>query len=211
MSTATTRLRKRPGDHPPGLRQAGGAARPGGCGGRSPAAWSPARCATRKAPQVDLLLFITEGKPWKTGEVTVIGNPITKQQVILRQVQVSPERPLDKTALDETQRRLEDLRLFVPRSTAGDGAAAPPRRRPTATWWSRVEETNTGEINIGAGRRLGRGRVRCAWDRAAELRPLRHAREHRRAGFGTGVPRRRADGGPGDPARHHPAELPSSR
>ncbi|MEX2218464.1 MAG: BamA/TamA family outer membrane protein [Phycisphaerales bacterium] len=103
-----------------------------------------------RRPEVDLILLIEEGVPYLTGEVSVTGNERTKQQVIMRQVQVRPERPLDKTALDETQRRLEQLRLFKPGSVRvtmqPPAPSAPGHRDPLIE----VAEDNTGEINFGA-------------------------------------------------------------
>lgn len=111
------------------------------------------------APQVDLLLFITEGALTTTGEPKVIGNDLTKQQVILREVQVKPGRPLDAEALKESARRLEQLRLFEPASvrlTIQD--PTPEQQRAAEETGEAIErdvlvevrETNTGQFNIGA-------------------------------------------------------------
>jgi len=124
-----------------------------------------------QAPQVDLILFIREGTPTLTGEVTVIGNDITKQSVILRQLQVYPGRPLDVEALAESTRRIEGTRLFQPGSVRiaiqdplpqqpgqpAEPAAPPqpgvpsePRALELRDILVEVQETNTGKFEIGA-------------------------------------------------------------
>ncbi|MFG0258344.1 MAG: outer membrane protein assembly factor BamA [Phycisphaerales bacterium JB043] len=63
-------------------------------------------------PVVDLLLIISEGRRFRTGDVIIQGNTLTRQNVIRRHVQVLPGMPLDRGALEETQRRLRATRLF---------------------------------------------------------------------------------------------------
>jgi outer membrane protein insertion porin family len=63
-------------------------------------------------PVVDLLLIINEGRRFRTGDVIIQGNSLTKQNVIRRHVQVLPGMPLDRGALEETERRLRTTRLF---------------------------------------------------------------------------------------------------
>jgi outer membrane protein insertion porin family len=80
-----------------------------------------ARITTREVrdeqrPEIDLLVFIQEGIPTNTGELIVTGNDLTQNKVILRQLQLRPERPLDLTELNESRRRLEALQLFAPGS-----------------------------------------------------------------------------------------------
>ncbi len=103
-------------------------------------------------PKVDLLLIVDEGKRYRTGEIIVQGNTLTKQSVILRHVQVQPDRPLDPGALEETRRRLLNTRLF-------DAQRNPPRvtiqpERPRDPGYRdvlvEVTETNTGSVSFGA-------------------------------------------------------------
>lgn len=104
-------------------------------------------------PEVDLLILINEGPRVRTGEVIVQGNELTKQNVIRRQVQVKPERPLDKTAVRDTEKRLRALGLFdrTPQNdvkvTVQDPDALEPEKRDVLV---RVEETNTGSLQFGA-------------------------------------------------------------
>lgn len=104
------------------------------------------------SPEVDLLLLIDEGRAFTTGEVQVIGNELTRRSVILRQMEIKPGRPLDSTAVRESERRLLNLNLFD----------SDPRRRPKVTIQPEdpenpgyrdvtveVAETNTGSIELG--------------------------------------------------------------
>lgn len=100
--------------------------------------------------QVDMLLMVNEGAPYRTGTVEVQGNVLTKKDVILRQIQVRPERPLDRSALEESKRRLEDLNIFAPRSvkiTPQDPDPVNPDYRDVLV---EIDETNTGSFEFGA-------------------------------------------------------------
>lgn len=68
-------------------------------------------------PVVDLIFVIDEGPRSRVGEVIIQGNDLTRQEVIRRQVQVRPMRPLDTTAVERTERQLRRLRLFNDRPT----------------------------------------------------------------------------------------------
>jgi outer membrane protein insertion porin family len=108
----------------------------------------PVRDGTR--PEIDLYLFLEEGRRYLTGDVVVRGNEFTKQQVILREIEVKPGRPLDAAALEKSKQRLEELRLFAPGSvklTIQPPANEDPRTRDVL---AEVAETNTGRFNIGA-------------------------------------------------------------
>jgi outer membrane protein insertion porin family len=139
-----------------------------------------ARVTTREIrdefnPDIDLLVFITEGPTTVTGDLIITGNDLTQNKIILRQLQIRPERPLDLSALDESRRRLEAIRLFAPGSVrltlqpptpvaplpAGDapadpeGAQADPfdiLRQPPVLQRDvlvEIEETSTGSFNFG--------------------------------------------------------------
>ena len=104
-------------------------------------------------PEVDLLLRINPGRRYTTGEVVISGNNITKQNVIRRQVEVRPGRPLDMTGIDRTERRLEQLRLFSPlppergvKLTLQQPDPAEPEFRDVLI---EVTETDTAEFAIG--------------------------------------------------------------
>ncbi|MFK7885197.1 MAG: outer membrane protein assembly factor [Phycisphaerales bacterium] len=65
-----------------------------------------------ESPVVDLIFLITEGPRSRVGEVIVQGNELTRQEIVRRQVQVRPMRPLDTTAIQRSERQLNRLRLF---------------------------------------------------------------------------------------------------
>lgn len=73
-------------------------------------------------PVVDLIFIIDEGPRSRVGEVIIQGNELTRQEIVRRQVQVRPMRPLDTTAVQRTQRQINRLRLFNDRP--------PPRITP---------------------------------------------------------------------------------
>ncbi len=106
-------------------------------------------------PMVDLLLQVTQGAAYMTGEVVIAGNSITRHDVVRREVDaagVRPDRPLDRTAVDEAQRRLRNTRLFElqhtpPKITLQPPDPDEPEYRDVLV---EVAETNTGEFNLGA-------------------------------------------------------------
>lgn len=100
--------------------------------------------------QVDLLLQIREGKPYRTGLVEVQGNDLTRKEVILRHMQVKPERPLDSSAIKDSKQRLEEINLFAPakvKITPQQPREDEPDVRDVLV---EVEETNTGSFEFGA-------------------------------------------------------------
>ncbi len=64
-------------------------------------------------PIVDMVVQIEEGKPYTVGKVTVTGNDITKNHVVLRETRgLTPGRPFDREGIDLTERRLRESALF---------------------------------------------------------------------------------------------------
>lgn len=99
-------------------------------------------------PRVDLLMTIAEGQRFRTGEVIVQGNALTRQDVIRRRVQVKPDRPLDRTAVNETQQRLRNTRLFNQQGVnvvVQDEDPEQPGHRDVLV---EVDETDTGQITF---------------------------------------------------------------
>lgn len=112
---------------------------------------NPQEVRDEKQPLVDLLLFLQEGKQYKTGQIIITGNDLTKQEVILRQLQVKPERPLDDSALRDSQKRIAGLRLFEPTSVRLSVQPEDEENNPGyRDVLVEVAETNTGEFNFGA-------------------------------------------------------------
>ena len=107
------------------------------------------------SPQVDLLLIVREGTPSKTGLVVIKGNDLTQQKVIRRHVRVYPDRPLDTTAIRDTEELLALTNLFAgprerrtaPRATIQAADPANPGYRDVLI---EVEEKNTGSLGFGA-------------------------------------------------------------
>ncbi len=100
-------------------------------------------------PLVDLVLRVSEGEFARTGEVRVQGNSLTKREIILRQAQVRPNRPLSPVDIAETQRKVQQTRLFGETSvTIQDPDPQEPEYRDVLI---QVEETNTGNIGFGVG------------------------------------------------------------
>tara|TARA_R110000737_G_scaffold251825_3_gene261334 strand:+ start:33994 stop:36690 length:2697 start_codon:yes stop_codon:yes gene_type:complete len=69
-------------------------------------------------PLVDLVVAIGEGGRSRVGEVIIQGNDLTRQEVIRRQIELKPTRPLDTIAMERSKNRLRLLRLFNDRSGA---------------------------------------------------------------------------------------------
>ncbi|MFZ4574354.1 MAG: outer membrane protein assembly factor BamA [Phycisphaerales bacterium] len=101
-------------------------------------------------PLVDVLLVVSEGRRWRTGEVKVSGNVETRDAVVRRQITLRPDRPLDKTEVAETERRLRTTRLFAPdpapKVTIQPEDPENPGYRDVLV---QVEETNTGNFSFG--------------------------------------------------------------
>lgn len=103
-------------------------------------------------PVVDLRLIIEQGERFRTGEVIIGNNDLTRHEVIRRQVLVRPDRPLDITAVAESERRLRQLNLFDPqpdgvRITVQEEDPAEPGYRDVLV---QVTDTNTGALSLGA-------------------------------------------------------------
>jgi outer membrane protein insertion porin family len=108
------------------------------------------------SPQVDMILRIFPGEVYRTGLVTVVGNEVTQQRVILRESLVRPDRPLDRSALDETEQALTATNLFRRDQRTGQSSVRTNILNPLTDQPGyrdvliEVEETNTGNFNIGA-------------------------------------------------------------
>jgi outer membrane protein insertion porin family len=130
-------------------------------------------------PVVDLIFIIDEGPRSRVGEVVIQGNDLTRQEVVRRQIELRPMRPLDTTAITRTERQLRRLRLFNERPGGiritpldpgvefysevwNENRAAPANAEIGAPAdltlanpeqyrdvLVEVEETNTGEFNFG--------------------------------------------------------------
>ena len=100
-------------------------------------------------PVVDLVIVVSEGLAYLTGEVIIQGNEITRQNVVRRQIEVLPERPLDSIALRRSEALLRRTRLFNPRGVKLTLQPPDPRDPEYRDILAEVEETNTGNIAFG--------------------------------------------------------------
>lgn len=104
-------------------------------------------------PVMDLLLSIDTGPKYATGFVEIGGNNITREKVIRRHIEIAPERPLDRNAIERSERRLRQLRLFSPlppdrgvKTTIQPEDPANPGYRDVLV---EITETDTGEFALG--------------------------------------------------------------
>ncbi len=100
-------------------------------------------------PVVDVLLVIDEGERFRVGEVIVRGNTITRDDVVRRNVTIQPDRPMDRTEAEETERRLRNSRLFAPGSAKVTIQPEDPEHPGYRDVLVEVDETNTGEFAVG--------------------------------------------------------------
>ena len=112
---------------------------------------------SNEKPVADLRIVIDEGERFRTGEVIVRGNSITRADVIRREVRVTPGEPLDRVGTEDTQERLARSTLFA-RASPDDPNAAPrveilpedPAMPGYRDVLVEVTETNTSSFNFGA-------------------------------------------------------------
>lgn len=115
---------------------------------------SEERRSTEK-PEVDLWVYVREGDRFKTGAVVIQGNTLTQGKVVRREVTVKPDRWLDGVEAKDTERRLNNSRLFEtnpqngppPKVTIQPEDPENPGYRDVLV---EVAETDTGSLNFGA-------------------------------------------------------------
>ena len=99
-------------------------------------------------PKVDLVVNLTPGASSRVGKVTLRGNALTQDKVILRQVRgMTPGRPYDREGVDETRRRLNESPLFSEAKVTVLGESDDRVRDVLIE----VTEQSTGSLNFGAG------------------------------------------------------------
>jgi len=100
-------------------------------------------------PEVDLLLLILEADRYLTGEVIVVGNTETMQKVVDREVDARPSRPLDGSALRQSEENVNRTRLFEPGSVRFTPQQPDPRDPRYRDVLVEVRETNTASLSVG--------------------------------------------------------------
>jgi len=101
--------------------------------------------------QVDLLMTFRPGRPQRTGRIRITGNELTRHEVIREHLDIRPDRPLDSTAIAESEQRLRrsglfDLQRDPPRVIIQPEDPDRPGYRDVLV---EVQETSTGQFNIG--------------------------------------------------------------
>jgi len=101
-----------------------------------------------REPTVNVKVTIDEGIAYLVGKVTVHGNQLTKQKVILRQVRgIHPNRPYDRTGKTTTEQRLAPSSLFKEARVTVLGEKDDEVRDALIE----VKEASTGSVSFGAG------------------------------------------------------------
>lgn len=100
-------------------------------------------------PRVDLEITILEGERFKTGMVYIQGNDLTQQKVIRREIAIKPDRWLDGTAAEDSEKRLREMRLFKPEEVKITIQPEDPKNPGSRDVLVNVEETDTGSLGFG--------------------------------------------------------------
>lgn len=105
-----------------------------------------------REPIVNLNIGISQGQPYRTGLVHVVGNSITRHEEIRKYVQNRPDHPLDENAVEETRGILTASGLFnqqqfPPRTAILRPDPSMPTHRDILV---EVTEHNTGSFGFGA-------------------------------------------------------------
>lgn len=111
------------------------------------------------SPVVDLLLLVREGERFKVGIVSVKGNNVTQDKVVLREIaDLRPDRPADMRfervqgrEVAEAQKRIEETNLFERGSVRLTLQPEDPSNPGYRDMLVEVRETNTGSFSFGVG------------------------------------------------------------
>jgi outer membrane protein insertion porin family len=99
-------------------------------------------------PKVDLVVRVSEGLPHTVGQVTVRGNQLTQDKVILRQTRgMLPDRRYDRQGMQKTEQRLKESSLFSDAKITLLGNPDDEVRDALIE----VKEQSTGSLSFGAG------------------------------------------------------------
>ncbi len=99
------------------------------------------------SPRVNLRVGIEQGKPYTVGNVQVVGNRVTQDKVVRRQLRgLEPGRRFDRVGLQHSERRLNESSLFQEAKITVLGEAD----RDVRDVLVEVRERRTGEISLGA-------------------------------------------------------------
>lgn len=101
---------------------------------------------SREPGQVDLVYDISEGKPFKIGQILVKGNSKTQDKVVLRELRVAPGQLYNSAELADAVDRLRGTPYFQSVDITPIGDA--PEHRDVLV---QVTEARTASFNVGAG------------------------------------------------------------
>ncbi len=98
---------------------------------------------------VDIVLVVRQGRIFRTGQIIIQKNNLTRDDVIRRAITLSPERPLDSTEAKNTESRLRQTGLFDPRGVKVTLQPEDPDNPGYRDVLVTVQETNTGSFSLG--------------------------------------------------------------
>ncbi len=116
-------------------------------GGYADASCRAERLPDFKTHTVDIDFIITEGNFYKVHATNPVGNTITKDHVILRELAVHPGDPLNPDAIEISRQRLLGMGYFNKVETYVSNSGIPDERNVTFA----VEEKDLYEVRLGAG------------------------------------------------------------
>ncbi|MFK7757764.1 MAG: outer membrane protein assembly factor BamA [Flavobacteriales bacterium] len=108
-----------------------------------------------KGDTIDLEIRIYEGKQYRVGDVTVVGNDKTNDHVIYREIRTRPGDLFSRTNIIRTQRELSNLGYFAPEGF--DVQIKQNEEDGTVDLTYVVEERPSDQIQLSGG--FGAGRV----------------------------------------------------
>lgn len=110
------------------------------------------------APEVDLVLRISEGQRFLMDRPLTKGNELSQQKLILREAGLRPGKPLNLTRerrfgqlITKAEQDIIESGYFDPRSVSVTVLPESPDRPGYRDVLVEVEETNTGSVGFGAG------------------------------------------------------------
>lgn len=107
------------------------------------------------SPEVTVRYQVQEGQPATVGNILIVGNTVTRENVIRRQLMVYPNQILNGPALRASEANLRRLGIFKVEPEQGIGPTItvldPDGPSPIKDVLVEVQEDRTGSVNFGAG------------------------------------------------------------
>mgnify|MGYP001770759317 CR=1 FL=1 len=100
---------------------------------------------------VKIVYQVTEGPPARVGEILIVGNTVTRQNVILRQLQVYPGQILSVPDIRASERNLARLGIFKQDPPPSITIIDPESESEFKNLLVQVEEDRTGALMFGVG------------------------------------------------------------